>query len=236
MAKKPKVVPTEEKPFHCNFCNRLFAREKSLITHSCVKKTRYLNRDKRDVTIGFNAFVIYYKKIMFRDRSFIDFINSTLHNDFVKFGKFIIENNVIDPEKYLNFLITENHKLMFWATNAVYMKYLRFYTLNENPIQALKRNLLVMEQWGNDTDTHWTLFFKEIDTDLALNWIKLGKISPWVLYLSITAEKLFERMNIDQVNSIINTNMTNPDVWRRKIMKHKDDAEFIRNSLKQFGV
>lgn len=238
MARKKTITkPTIDKPYQCNFCNKLFAREKTLFSHSCIKRTRYLNRDKRDATIGFNTFVEYYKKVMYRERTYMDFINSNLYNDFVKFGKFIIDVNVIEPEKYLNFLIKEQYQLMYWATNEVYLKYLKSYTLNENPIQALKRNLLVMEQWANENDKHWTNFFKEIDIDLAISWIRIGKISPWVLYLSTTAaENLFSRMTKDQLNIIINNNMTNPSVWRNKILKNKSDAEFIRDSLNKFGV
>ena len=238
MAKKKKVIkPTIEKPHQCTFCDRLFAREQTLMSHSCIKRTRYLNRDKRDVTIGFHAFVEYYKRVMYRDRTFIDFINSSFYNDFVKFGKYIIDVNVIEPEKYLNFLIKEQHQLIYWTTNEVYMKYLKSYTLNENSIQALKRNLLVMEQWANDNDSHWTNFFKEIDTDLAISWIRIGKISPWVLYLSTSAvENLFPRMTQEQLNIIINSSMTSPSVWKNKILKNKSDAEFIRDSLKKFGV
>ena len=48
--------------YSCEFCNRKFVREKTLFTHICETKRRWLEKDKLGNRLGFQSFVQFYKK------------------------------------------------------------------------------------------------------------------------------------------------------------------------------
>ena len=52
-----KKTEATDKPlkYGCEFCNRKFVREKTLLTHICETKNRWLDKDKISNRSGFKA-------------------------------------------------------------------------------------------------------------------------------------------------------------------------------------
>ena len=52
-------MPSEDKPFVCEYCGKGYTREKTLLAHMCEKKRRHLQKDEKRVRFGHYAFRVF---------------------------------------------------------------------------------------------------------------------------------------------------------------------------------
>lgn len=222
----------------CEFCLREFHDEKNLINHSCEKKRRWFRRDEPANRLAFIAWSRFYELNDFNGKkkqySQIEFINSRYYVAFLKFGKHIIDINAIDPAKLIDFVLKNNLPIDKWTHDFVYEQYIRELTKKETPENASERMILLMQQWSMQTGEPWQDFFRKINTNLAVQWIQSGRISPWLLYNLDSALDMIDRCTQEQQNMIKQFAPVGP--WKLKFQKNKDSVEWIKNTMKEAGV
>lgn len=219
----------------CEFCGKKFVRERSVVNHLCEKKRRYLQRDEKHVRLGFYTWQRFMKYNKFRgDRTYEKFMNSRLYTSFVRFGKHIIDIDAIEPECFIDFVLKNAVRIDDWTKDFVYEKYLRELAKREPADRAIERNILLMKQWSMETGENWLDFFEKVNTNLAVRWIRSGRISPWLLYHSERAKTLIERMSEYQLQLI--ESYVNPTFWKKKFAMKKDDVRFVKDICKQAGL
>lgn len=222
--------------FHCDFCGKDFLRESTLFIHLCKKKQRWLSRDEKYMKVALYAYKRFFAtnfKIK-ADKTFEDFAESKFFDGFVKFGKYIISIECIDPHAFVEFVIKSGLALDLWSDPRVYEMWVREQTKKESPDKALERMLLLMESWAMHHNKNWTDFFREISPSEAVLWIETGRISPWILYIASSAICLIERLSDDQVK-IVNKYVEDA-FWQSKLKQYKNDVEMIRNELDVVNV
>ena len=64
--------------------------------------------------------------------------------------------------------------------------------------------------------------------------IKLGKISPWVLFLAESASELLGEFNDEQFGII--ESKIDPKFWQKKMTNNKDDVAFAKEVLGASGL
>jgi hypothetical protein len=80
----------------------------------------------------------------------------------------------------------------------------------------------------------WSDFFRKVNTNQAVAWIRSGRISPWLIYNVDSAVDFFERCTPEQLDMIKTCAPTGP--WKIRFSKNKDTCDFIRNTLKANGM
>lgn len=235
--KRPKatIVETIEETFRCEWCKKDFVREKSFINHLCEKKRRWLWKDERYIRIGFMAFQRFYELSLKSKKlkKYEDFMESQYFTAFTKFGRHIENINAIEVSGFVDFLIKGNVKLDDWTNDVWYESWTRELSKKESPDRAIERNILLMEQWGRETGENWVDFFRKVATPRAVEWIRKGRISPWLLFLDV-GQPLFDRMTDEQLGMV--KEWINPLYWRSKLRDHSDDVEQIKVILQEAGV
>lgn len=235
--KKPKAKEKSEKPeYKCEFCKKVLAKESSLISHVCEKKRRWLNKDDRYARMGFMAYKKFYD-MTYRNakpRQYSDFMESSHYTSFVRFGRYLIEIQALNPEAFVEFLLKAEVPMKNWELPFVYEQFVRELNKKEPAESAFERNVLLMQQWEMDTDEPWYDFFKKVNTNEATALIRAGRLSPWVLYIADTAPELLNRMTEEQLKMI--EQYVNPTFWERKFAQHPEDVKFIRDLLTEAGV
>jgi hypothetical protein len=234
--KIPKQKKVKEEIFKCQFCKTEYHREDSLIAHLCEKKRRWFNKDERYVKLGFYAYTRFYQ-IQFVGKKVPDyenFMNSRHYIGFVKFGRYILNLNAFNPEGFVDFVIKSTTPLKEWCSPHVYELYVREITKKESPSTAIERNILLMQQWSQETGEPWTDFFRKINTNIAVMWIKSGRISPWIIYTADSVENLFSRMSSEQLALI--HEYVDPSCWKAKLKMNKEDVAFLKKELKVVGL
>ena len=130
--------------FSCEFCNKEFARESSIVSHMCEPKRRRLERSERGVQLGFQAYVKFYEMTTSKAKTFEDFAGSPYYKAFVKFGRYCVDIRAINPAQFMSWLLKNNKKIYNLVT-LYDIDHVR--TLNKIPDNKIMQNacIIVME-------------------------------------------------------------------------------------------
>src|SRR5271154_3563229 len=132
------LAMTKTQLFECEFCPKTFTKESSLMAHSCTKKMRWLDKDNKNVIMGFTAWKRFYQltKASGKTKTYKDFVDSKYYNDFVNFGRWMNDGAILQPNAYVDYVIRGNFKLKDWTKNSIYDTYVRTTLIKEDPADA----------------------------------------------------------------------------------------------------
>lgn len=220
----------------CKWCGKGFVSERTLSVHMCVKKRRWADREMSHIRLAHRAFQMFYEMntTAKTSKSMEDFILSQYYEAFVKFGRACQVNEWLEPEKYTQYLIKSGIKLKQWTSDKEYDKYLKQYVKREPGLRALERTIIYLADWAKDTDSDWQNYFGEVSPSRAVHDIRSAKISPWVLYLSETGDKILERLNSEQVKMI--EDIIDPPFWMKLFNSNKEEVNQIKQACKEAKI
>ncbi len=220
----------------CEFCKKSFFNETLFMKHNCTKKQRWLLRDELESKTALLAWNRFYELTSStkKDRPYREFIDSKFYIAFIKFIKHMKSLNVIEPAKFIDYVIKNSIPIDKWTQDWVYEQYVTELTKKETPDKALERNIMLMNEWSNTTGEPWYDFFRKVNPNQAVYWIKTGRLSPWIVYNVDSAVSFFSRCNEEQLNIIMKYAALGP--WKVKFHNNKDDCQFIRETLKNSGM
>ena len=223
--------------FICKYCKTEFTKESTLAVHMCEPKRRWKQKDEWFVQLGFRAYQHFYKQTMtqaVKERTYDDFSKSRYYTAFTKFGRYLVDVNVIDPTDYVNYLIKNVVNIDRWHLDSVYEKYVKEHSKKEEARNAVERGIIMMKRWEDETGQSWNLFLENITPNRAVHYIRCGKISPWILYNSKSGVKLLQSLNDEQV-SLVN-DYIDPDFWTAKFQMANEDVKFVEQILERAGI
>lgn len=221
--------------FKCEFCGKEFTREISFVKHLCKWKRRFLDKDERYAQLGFMAWSRWYHWHQNKQKnSYEEFMRSQFYLAFIKFGRFMRDNDVIEPKQFVDFLCKAKVPIDSWANDVAYKTFLVELTKKEPPMNALERNVLLFKQWGLRTGNLWNDFFELVNPAEAVNLITNGRLSPWVLMTANKKMKLFDRFTAEQLSII--DKAINVDYWSKKVARQSEGIEEVRELCKQFNI
>lgn len=216
----------------CEYCGKSFSREKTLFNHTCLKKSRWLNKNTKE---GKLAFLIWqrFHEISMRGKTttYEKFVDSNLYGAFHKFAIYIIDLDIQNPKEFIDWVIKNQIPVDKWATDKTYDLYLKDVLRKETPDSGLERSMKLMQKWANDKNENWYNFFEKVNTNQALIWILSGKISPWIFILSERSNLLLERMNEEQLNLV--NNIVDPITWKKKEKRWQKEITKIKKILQE---
>jgi hypothetical protein len=233
VSKTPKSKKLQKSEFHCEYCKVYLTSETRLLNHVCEPKRRVLQRSERQVTLGFHTYQRFWKSKMNPKYApdWVHFEKSGLYSSFVKFGRHVINLNAINPLGFVDFLLRGEVGIDQWCKDTYYQAYVRELTKLETPLEALQRNMVLMEEWANHNKEHWTDFFRKVAPTQAVLWIMSGRISPWVLLTAPSASILLNKLNEEQtklVESVIDMRF-----WEIKMERHALEVQSIVSELNE---
>jgi hypothetical protein len=227
------LVEKTKSKFVCEFCEKSFAREESIAVHMCEQKRRYHERNEPGVRIGLQAYLKFYEHSGSRNRSFDDFAKSSYYRAFVKFGRYCVDVNVINPTQFMTWLLKNNKKIDRWCSDQLYTEYLIEYLKFESVEDALTRALLESIAWGDETGCPDRDFLRYGNINRICHHITTGKISAWVLYNCSAGEEFLNRLPAEQLPMI--WSYIDTDQWHSVIRGRPADQQYVREILSKAG-
>lgn len=220
----------------CKWCGKEFQSERTLSAHMCVKKRRWADRDMSHIRLGHRAFQMFYElnTSAKEPKSMEDFIMSQYYEAFVKYGRACQVNEWLQPERYTEWLIKNGVKLKQWTSDRQYDKFIKDYVRKEPGLKALERTIVYLSKWSDENDKAWQNYFTEVSPSRAVHDIRAAKVSPWVIYLSGTGNKLLERFNDEQVAMI--DEMIDPPFWMKLFTASKEEVKTIKQTCKDANI
>lgn len=220
----------------CKWCGKEFQSERTLSAHMCVKKRRWADRDMSHIRLGHRAFQMFYElnTSAKEPKSMEDFIMSQYYEAFVKYGRACQVNEWLQPERYTEWLIKNGVKLKQWTSDRQYDKFIKDYVRKEPGLKALERTIVYLSKWSDENNKAWQNYFTEVSPSRAVHDIRAAKVSPWVIYLSGTGNKLLERFNDEQVAMI--DEMIDPPFWMKLFTASKEEVKTIKQTCKDANI
>ena len=213
----------------CRFCGKAFQKESTLVAHMCEPKRRILAENDRPNRIGYNAWLIF-RKLMTpsakKTPTYEDFTKNKYYTTFVKLGKRIVDLSIPEPDNFVKYLVMNSVKFSNWGKDFVYEMYIREMTKKETIQRAAERTVLLMQQWGMDQQQDWKKFWTNVSTTQALHWIRVGRLSPWVMLGTEQGKGLLNRFDQHQLQEA--TGYIELDPWRIRIARNKDECIWMQ--------
>jgi hypothetical protein len=230
------MIKLEEQPFGCVHCGKAFMKEKTLYAHMCEPKRRAMQKDEKRVQAGFLAFNKFFRltQAAKKDKTYEEFCKSPYYNAFVKFGSFV--NNVMPlyPEKFMDFVIKSGVKLDHWCRDELYDTYL-FEMLKVEPVEAaVQRSLKHMMEWADSNNAEFQHYFRYVNLNRAVNDIRNGYVSPWIVLNCRSGRDMVEKMNDEQMDIIAPA--FDVQYWLLKFKDYPADVSLVKEVCKETGI
>jgi len=221
--------------FTCGYCDKTFSRESSIEVHMCEPKRRRLQRGDRGVQLALQAYVRFYETMQgsAKSKTFEDFETSSYYRAFVKFGHYCVNTRVINPERFMAWLLKQQKKIDRWCSDQVYTEYLTNYLTLEAVDDALARAMEYGLDWSEKTGNPAHDCLRYGNANAICHAITTGRISPWAIYNSESGQKFLSELSPDQVAII--WSYIDSDVWQKKFQTYPADQEYSKEMLKQAG-
>jgi len=223
--------------YKCEYCNKSFAKEKTLIVHVCEQKRRHMSKTEKHVQLALMTYQRFYdiqQKGNKSKKTFDDFAASPYYNAFVKFGSFMSNANPLYPEKFIDFVIKSGVKLDHWCRDELYDTYLQELIKIEPADGAIQRTVKTMMDWAQDKEAEFNHYFRYVNLNRATHDIKEGHITPWVLLNSITGKDMLKNMNDEQLEIV--SPIINPTFWIKHFKTHPADVELVKEVIKEAKI
>lgn len=230
---KNRSMPSNYK---CEYCQKEFAKEKTLVVHICEQKRRYINRNEKHVQAGLLTFQKFYEFAQKgkNQKTFEDFVQSSYYTAFVKFGSFLVNTSPIYPEMFIDYVIKSGVKIDHWCRDELYETYISELIKNEPADGAVQRSITTMMDWADKNSAQWEHYFAYVNLNRATHDIKEGLISPWLVLNTKSGKEMLQRMNDEQLEII--GIVIDPQYWMRKFKSLPADVELIKDVVKEAKI
>jgi hypothetical protein len=222
--------------YKCDFCGKLFAKEKTLVVHVCEQKRRHLSKGEKHVQMGLLTFQRFYELTQKskQPKTFEEFSTSSFYTAFVKFGSFLVNTAPIYPEMFIDFVVKSGVKLDYWCRDELYEQYISDLIKKEPADGAIQRTIKNMMDWADANSAPWEHYFQYVNLNRATHDIKEGLISPWILLNSKSGKELLKRMNDEQLEIV--SPMIDPQFWMRRFKALPADTELVKDVIKEAKI
>ena len=226
------VTKTE---FSCEFCNRSFQRETTMMKHLCENKRRWQDKDQPGNRIGFQAWVEFYKKntASKKPKTYVDFTKSAYYIAFVKFGHYCVDLKCINVTRYADWLLKNQIKIDSWCSDTNYTKFLIEHLKSEDPLDAIARSIETTMTIAKDSGIETKDCLRYANRNKLAYAITTGKISPWMLYQSESGVEFLSNLDDSQQKMIID--YINPEQWAIKFRRNNEMVTQVKELLNAAG-
>lgn len=230
------TIKLTSKSYTCEYCNKSYTKESTLVAHLCEPKRRWLQKDEKRVQLGFYAFQRFYRLSAGAktDKTYEEFVKSSFYNAFVKFGSFVNNVRPLYMEKYIDYVVTSGIKLDQWCKDELYEKYAIELIRKEGVETALERSINTMVAWAAEHNSVYNHYFNYVSLN-KLTWdIRDGKISPWLVLNCKSGKTALGKLNNEQLNML--TNILDPQHWAVRFKRQPKDVELVKQISQEAGL
>jgi hypothetical protein len=231
MQKLKNTKKIQETEFHCDFCNRYFQKETSLMRHMCETKHRWQSKDLPGNRIAFQTWQDFYRKntATKKQKTYLDFAKSAYYIAFLKYANYCIDIKCINIALYTDWLLKNQIKIDSWTSDSVYERFLIDFLKHEDPFDAIARSIETTIEYAAKDNIETKDYLRYGNKNRICSLIINGKISPWMIYQSESGIKFLESLDSSQQKMIME--YINPEKWALTFRKNNDIVKQVKELL-----
>jgi hypothetical protein len=229
------TAPDTAASFRCEFCQKDFRRESTLLAHLCESKRRHREQNETGVQLGLQAYLRFYETTQgsAKLKTWQDFSTSAYYRAFVKFGRYCQDIRAVNTRCFIDWLIRNNVKLDCWCKDRYYLEYLLEHVRRENVNDALSRAIECAIEWQERTGNSSTDYLRYGNDNAICHDIMRGRVTAWAIYSCDSGVEFLDRINQEQVAMI--WDWIDSDAWQRRFRDFPADQEYAREMLTRMG-
>lgn len=230
--KEPSVTDND---YTCEFCNRSFRRETTMIKHLCESKRRWQDKDLPGNRIAFQCWVDFYKKNTGtkKQKTYVDFVKSAYYIAFVKFGNYCVDIKCINVSRYADYLLKNKITVDSWCSDKNYTNFLIEYLRSEDPLDAIARSIETTIENAKKENIQSKDYLRYGNKNRICHYITTGKISPWILYQSASGITFLDSLNEGETKHILD--YIDPEKWAVKFKRDTESVNRVKDLLNKAG-
>lgn len=218
----------------CSFCKKTFKRQESFSNHYCNARRKH---DELGTVLGQIGFHLYERWVLIRHSrkvNYEDFKASRFFNAFIKFAKYYkCINGFSDLDEFLKVMISKDFLPSSWLTDKVMAYYVISIEKNDPMIKienTCNYILKICEAYDCDSSE----FFNYLEFYVLLDFIKMHKLSPWVL---LNSKNFFKWLGLlsDEQQYIIDSFIDSYQ-WKAYFNKSPAAVKFAKACCKELDI
>jgi hypothetical protein len=201
----------------------------------CEQKKRYQESSERGVQLGLQGYLKFYEYTQgsAKAKTWEDFATSPYYRAFVKWGRYCVDVRVINPVRFLEWLLKNNKKIDHWARDTVYTEYLIDHLRVENVNDALARAIEFGIDWSEQTGNPAEDCLRYGNTNAMVYAVTTGRISAWIVYNCESGQRFLGELDASQIAMI--WPYIDSEVWMKKFGDYVADQEYVKEMLQKAG-
>jgi hypothetical protein len=228
-------LPNNSDEYRCEFCERSFRTERTLLAHVCEQKKRSQERTDPVGQLAFMSYQRFYQLTQGgKERTWDQFAKSPYYQAFIKFARYMRQVDAVNPLLFIDWVIKQQVKLDHWARDTTYTKYLLEYIKSEGADSAIERSFTTMQKWADEQSSSFEHYLRYANPNRIATDLSNGRVSPWILWATKSGRELLGKLNEDQLNVI--AGVIDPDHWKRRIKDWPVDMETVKYACTAAGI
>jgi hypothetical protein len=140
---------------------------------------------------------------------------------------------VINPPRFVEWLLKNNKKIDHWARDTMYTEYLTEYLRIENVNDALARAIEHGIDWSEQTGNPAEDCLRYGNTNAMVYAVTTGRVSPWIVYNCESGQKFLSELDARQIAMV--WPYIDSEVWMKKFSDYVADQEYVKEMLQKAG-
>lgn len=167
--------------YSCKYCDKILKSEKSFINHYCEEKNRHMQLSTINGQIAFHIYKRWIQIRLAREVDYDNFKLSRFFHSFMKFAKYYKAIKGLDDlDDFLYVMITKKIYPSSWMDSRVIAYY--FAELEKvNPKEKIEKTCKNILKICDSYECETKDFYKNVEFYIMLEFIRVHKISPWIL-------------------------------------------------------
>lgn len=220
--------------YECRHCNKLFKKETAFVKHNCKERQRHHELGEINGQIAFGLYERWIYLRHGKNPEIDTFKVSRFYNSFIAFAKYYKAiKGLSHLDEFLLLMIKKDIQPCNWLNDKV----LAFYFSevdNMHPIDKVKKTIETIINICDAYECDTSECFDYIEFDVMLNFIKLHKLSPWILLNSKKFIKWVSELPWEQ-QYIMDTSIDS-DRWKSTFEKDRINVSFAKKCIKELEL
>lgn len=219
----------------CGWCKKEFTKEGMFQRHACKAKKRDLLKDEKHARVALILFVKYYQyhHNAKAHKTWKEFIKSQFFDAYMAAGKYIEENDLVNPMRFVDFVIRLVPRPEAWTSPVTYEIYIQDYLGRESIDAAGKRVETLAAKWAKDNNTQPEDFFRGLNKNQGIMWFSTGRISPWAAFIFPSFSDFLNGMAPGQ--EALLCKYLKLEEWAKKASLNNDEVARLYDHYKGLG-
>lgn len=223
--------------YKCKFCKRDFVRESTLASHTCENKRRVFDKDLKQNRIAYQAWLLWRRLSLANiktDKTYEEFATNKNYVGFMRLANYVIDLNIDKPENYVKFIVKNSVPIAKWTSDTVYEAFIKDKIKKETVERAIERSILNMKAWADSTGSNYTDYFLKVAPAIAVQDIRMGRISPWCTFATDQGGRLVDRLEEKQIQALLD--YLDYKSWRAMVLRQRNDAEWVQQVFNEAEI